>query len=131
MAQGSAQIASIALNRTCAPASRKMIVEELRNNSLINLRNAQTVTVQPLTEVGNAAQAVGERGRSVAALGQVPLECINVRSKRSVGEPVETGELKRSGVRHGSLLKQTTTSIRSGNYVQTHADQHRQKPRHH
>jgi hypothetical protein len=45
MAQVSAQIASITLNRASAVASRKMIVRKFRNGCLIDARNAQTVTI--------------------------------------------------------------------------------------
>jgi hypothetical protein len=42
MAQGGAQVASIALNRAGAATSRKMILKELGNRCLIDARNAQT-----------------------------------------------------------------------------------------
>jgi len=45
MAQGSAQTASISLNRASAVASRKMIVKKFDNYCLIDARNAQTATV--------------------------------------------------------------------------------------
>jgi hypothetical protein len=45
MAQGSAQAASVSLNRASAVASRKMIVQKFDNYRLIDSSNAQTATV--------------------------------------------------------------------------------------
>ncbi|MFM0276372.1 hypothetical protein PQQ59_37715 [Paraburkholderia aspalathi] len=45
MAQGSAQTASISLNRASAVAPGKMIVKKFGNYCLVDTRNAQTATV--------------------------------------------------------------------------------------
>jgi hypothetical protein len=92
MAQRSTQVASFTLNRAGATASRQMVVKELGDNCFVDVSDAQTATVKPLSKVGNAAHAVGKRGRSVAAVSQVLLIRIYVRRERPLGEPVDTGK---------------------------------------
>jgi hypothetical protein len=71
-----------------------MIVKELGDNSLVDASDGQTTTVNPLSKVSNAANAVGKRGRRIAAVSQVLLVRINVRGERPLGEPVDAGESK-------------------------------------
>jgi hypothetical protein len=92
MAQSGAQRAPITLNRAGAAASWQMIVKEFNDNGFVNAMQAQLATVNPLSKVGNTADAVGKRGRSVAAVSQVLLVRINVRCERPLGEPVDAGD---------------------------------------
>jgi hypothetical protein len=92
MAHCGAQIATITANRTRATASWKMIVKELGNDCFVDASDAQTLGLNPLSKVGNAAQVAGKRRRRVAAISQVLLVRINVKRERPFDEPVCTGE---------------------------------------
>lgn len=105
MTQRGPQAAPITLNRSGAAAAKKVLVQELGDDCLVDTLNAQTAAVNPLGEVGNAANAVGEGSRRVAAVGQVLLERINVRRERPLREPVDATESRESDVTHGGLLK--------------------------
>jgi len=104
MAQRSTQRAAIALNRSGALTARQVLVEELGNSALVDASNVQTSAVDPLAEMGDAAHAVGERGRCVPSVGQVLLERINVRRERPSAKPVDPAE-RWLDVAQGGLLK--------------------------
>src|SRR3990170_2483560 len=82
MTQRGAQTAPVALNRSRAVASRKMFVEELGDDSLVDASDAETPTGNPLSKVGETAHAVGKRGRSVSAVSQVLLKRVKMRRDR-------------------------------------------------
>jgi hypothetical protein len=105
MTQCGAQTTPVALNRSGAAAARKVLVQELGDSCLVDTLNSPTAVVNPLGEVSDAAHAVSERRRSVAAVGQVLLERIDVKREGPFGEPIDATESRESDVTHGGLLK--------------------------
>jgi len=89
MAQSGAEITAIVTDRSGATATREVIVKELCDDCLVDASKAQSAAVNPRGKVGDAAQAARERIRSVAAVGQILLECINVRREGPFGEHID------------------------------------------
>jgi hypothetical protein len=92
MTQRGAHAAPIALNRFGAPAARKVLVEELGNELLIDAAHPHVALTKPLREVGDAADANAERARCVAAIGEVLHVRLPVGRERTPGEPAHAAE---------------------------------------
>jgi hypothetical protein len=71
-----------------------MFVKELGDDSLVDALDAKSATGNPLSKVGETADAVGKRGRSIASVSQVLLERVKMRRDRPLVEPVDSGETR-------------------------------------
>ena len=103
--QRGAAVASIALHRFGASAARKVLIEELGGDCLIDAPNANTALSKPLHEVGNATQAIAERAGRAGAVDEVLLVCLAVRRERTLVEPVDAADPRRLAGCHSGLLK--------------------------
>ncbi|MGA8056227.1 MAG: hypothetical protein WCA12_20610 [Burkholderiales bacterium] len=105
MTQRGAAVASIALHRFGATAARKVLIEELGDDCLIDAPNANAALAKPLHEVGNATQAIAECAGRAGAVDEVLLVCLAVRRERTLVEPVYAADPRRLDGCHSGLLK--------------------------
>jgi hypothetical protein len=96
---------------------REVSVEKLTDDCFIDALNIPAATVNPLGEVGDATQAMGETVPGVAAVTQVLLEGIDIGCQRALVQPVYASGLRQSDVSHGGLLKGATNGLRRRNFV--------------
>ena len=90
MSQRSAQASAMTTNRTSAAALGQVTVKKLNDDRFSNLLGLQSSAMCPLSEVGDAAHAIADRARCVAALGQVVFIRVDVGSEWAIRKPVDT-----------------------------------------